>query len=519
MQNAKCKHYVVCSTGVNVATTFTPLSRTQVLFAFCIFNFAFLAAACGAKTPPAIITPPPVDNTRQLQTDLIAATKMPGVQRATWGIAVQSLARSERLFDLNPQILMVPASVAKLVSVATAVDAVGWDYRFTTTLRATGPIEGGALHGDLLVVGSGDPAIGGRGGDDFTAWIDALKGAGIHRIDGRIVGVDDSYEEPRPGFAWSWDDLGYSTGAIFGALNLAENRLTVTVAPGAVAGAPTSLAFNVDAQDLPITNRSITGAPGSMTLVWPEMRPGETMLTIAGSVPAGGMPATLTVSAGNPTAWFARMLRRRLIASGIEVAGPAVDGDDVSITSPDAAAILHTYRSHPLSEIAQPLLKESINLYGEAVQRLNASGPPPRTNDQALEGIKQRLVSWGVSADAFQLVDGSGLSRRDVLAPEALLTVLTRMYDPAGHSPWMTALPIAGIDGTLAARMKGTPGENTIRAKTGTMSNVRSLAGYATARSGEVLAFVAIVNNFEGTGAQANAALDAIAVRLASFSR
>jgi serine-type D-Ala-D-Ala carboxypeptidase/endopeptidase (penicillin-binding protein 4) len=444
---------------------------------------------------------------------------MPGVQRATWGVAVQSLSRNERVFDLNAQTLLVPASVAKLVSVATAAEAVGWDYRFTTTMRASGPVDDGALHGDLLIVGGGDPAIGGRGGDDLNAWIDALKTAGVKRIDGRIVGVDDAYEDPRPGFAWSWDDLGYSTGAIFGALNLAENRLTVTVNPGAFAGASTSLAFNVEAQDLPITNRSVTGAPGTTALVWPEMRPGETTLTIAGSVPVGGMPATLTVSAGNPTAWFARVLRRRLVSSGIDVAGPAVDADDVSIAPPDAAAIVYTYRSHPLAEIAQPLLKESINLYGEAVQRLNAAGPPPRSNDQALEGIKQRLTSWGISADAFQLVDGSGLSRRDVLAPEALLNVLSRMYDPSANSPWMRALPIAGIDGTLAARMKGTPGENNVRAKTGTMSNVRSLAGYATSRGGEVLAFVAIVNNFEGSGAQANAALDAIAVRLASFSR
>jgi D-alanyl-D-alanine carboxypeptidase/D-alanyl-D-alanine-endopeptidase (penicillin-binding protein 4) len=444
---------------------------------------------------------------------------MPGVQRATWGVAVQSLSRNERVFDLNAQTLLVPASVAKLVSVATAAEAVGWDYRFTTTMRASGPVDDGALHGDLLIVGGGDPAIGGRGGDDLNAWIDALKTAGVKRIDGRIVGVDDAYEDPRPGFAWSWDDLGYSTGAIFGALNLAENRLTVTVNPGAFAGASTSLAFSVEAQDLPITNRSVTGAPGTTALVWPEMRPGETTLTIAGSVPVGGMPATLTVSAGNPTAWFARVLRRRLVSSGIDVAGPAVDADDVSIAPPDAAAIVYTYRSHPLAEIAQPLLKESINLYGEAVQRLNAAGPPPRSNDQALEGIKQRLTSWGISADAFQLVDGSGLSRRDVLAPEALLNVLSRMYDPSANSPWMRALPIAGIDGTLAARMKGTPGENNVRAKTGTMSNVRSLAGYATSRGGEVLAFVAIVNNFEGSGAQANAALDAIAVRLASFSR
>jgi D-alanyl-D-alanine carboxypeptidase/D-alanyl-D-alanine-endopeptidase (penicillin-binding protein 4) len=519
MQNSKCKHFVVCYRGVDVAAAFTPLFRTHVLFAFCILHFAFLAASCGSKQPPALVSGPPVDNTRQLQTDLIATTKMPGVQRATWGIAIRSLTRDEQLFELNAQTLMVPASVAKLISVATAADAVGWDYRFATTLRATGPIDAGVLQGDLLVVGSGDPAIGGRGGDGLAAWIAALRSVGIHRIDGRIVGVDNSYEEPRPGFAWSGDDLGYSTGAIFGALNLAENRLAVTVTPASVAGEPTTLAFNVDDQDLPIVNRSVTGAPGSAPLVWPEMRPGETTLTVAGALPAGGTPKMLTVSAGNPTVWFARLLRRQLLAAGIEVSGPAVDGDDVHIGSPDAAAILYTYWSHPLAEIAAPLLKESINLYGEAVQRLNASGPPPHTNDQALEGEKQRLLSWGIAPDAFQLVDGSGLSRRDVLAPDALLIVLTRLYDPTGASPWMTSLPIAGVDGTLAARMKGTPGENNVHAKTGTMSNIRSLAGYVTTRGGEALAFVAMVYNFEGRGEQANAGLDALAVRLASVSR
>src|SRR5262249_9428563 len=150
-------------------------------------------------------------------------------------------------------------------------------------------------------------------------------------------------------------------------------------------------------------------------------------------------------------------------------------------------------QSKPLSDIAQPMLKESINLYGEAVERLNGAGLPPRTNDQALEGGKRRLLSWGVPADAFQLVDGSGLSRRDVLAPATLLAVLIRMYDSGGTSAWMRGLPVAGVDGTLAARMKGTAAENNVLAKTGTMSNVRSLAGYVKTRDGEPLAFVVMV--------------------------
>ncbi len=446
---------------------------------------------------------------------------MPGVQRATWGVVVQSLARNDRLVELNARTLMVPASVAKIVSVATAVDAVGWDYRFATTLRAAGPVADGVLQGDLLIVGSGDPAIGGRGGDDLSTWVAALKTAGIRRINGRIAGVDDVFEEPRPGFAWSWDDLGYSTGAIFSALNLAENRLTVTVSPGALAGSPTAIAVNPEAQDVPLMNRSVTGAAGSQQLLWPEIRPGETQLTVAGSIPVGARPAALSVAAGNPTAWFAGVLRRQLIASGIDVGGGAVDADDIVASDflPDEAAILYTYHSHPLSDIAQPLLKESINLYGEAVERLNAAGPLPHTNDQALDGMKQRLLMWGIPADGFQLVDGSGLSRRDVLAPDTLLAILVRMYDQRGMSPWMTGMPIAGVDGTLDARMKGTPAENNVRAKTGTMSNVRSLAGYVRTRDGEPLAFVIMMNNFEGTPAQALAAIDAIAVRLASFSR
>ena len=120
MQNSKCKHGVVCSIGVKVAATFTPFSRTSVLFEICILNLALLAAACGKASPPLVKPPPPPTATQQLQNDLIADTRMPGVQHAIWGVSVRSLARSEQLFELNAHTLLVPASVAKLVSVATA---------------------------------------------------------------------------------------------------------------------------------------------------------------------------------------------------------------------------------------------------------------------------------------------------------------------------------------------------------------------------------------------------------------
>jgi len=287
-----------------------------------------LTSAC-ARTAPILLPLPPVDSLQTLRTEIAAAVTMPGVQRGAWGIVVHSLARDERLFELNPATLLVPASASKLVSVASAAEAVGWDYRFETTLRGTGPVVDGTLRGDLLVIGSGDPAIGGRAGDDLGPWVAALKAQGIRRIDGRVVGDDDAVEEPRPQLAWAWDDLGYTTGAMFGALNLAENRMVVTVFPGPTDGAPTALGVEPHAGHRPLANRTATGPAGSMQLLWPEQRPGETFLTIAGTIPAGAAAARVFVSTGNPTLWFASVLRNQLVTKGIDVTGQAFDVDDV----------------------------------------------------------------------------------------------------------------------------------------------------------------------------------------------
>jgi serine-type D-Ala-D-Ala carboxypeptidase/endopeptidase (penicillin-binding protein 4) len=455
-----------------------------------------------------------------LRRDLVAYTRMTGVERGAWGIVVHSLTRDERLFDLNSGTLLVPASTAKLVSAASAADAVGWDYRFETVVAATGPIRNGTLHGDLVVRGSGDPSIGARGGPDLADWVARLRALGIRRIEGRIIGDDNAVEEPRPALAWAWDDLGYATGAIFGALNLAENRITVTVTAGATDGGPTTVRAASEAAHRAIANRTDTGPRGSPVRLWPEQRPGEEMLTIAGSIPAGAPPVTLTVSAGNPTLWFATALRALLLRGDIDVTGGAYDIDDLD-PPPDERRmqILFTHTAPPLRELALPLLKDSINVYGEAFLRLNAAPGAFPTNDAALEGLAGRLDAWGVPADAWQLVDGSGLSRRNTITADAIWLVLRQMYDPTGRSPFMTALPVAGVDGTLAARMRSTPAAGNVRAKTGTMTNIRTLAGYVVTRDGEPLAFVILLNNFEGTGALANQAVDAIAVRLAGFSR
>ena len=491
--------------------------RRTAAFAFCLLQFALLSCSKAAPATAPATTLTPLD---RLRLDITQATQTSGVQRGAWGVVVHSLDRNERLFELQPRTLLVPASVAKLATVATAAEAVGWDYRYETALQGTGPIADGVLKGDLIAVGSGDPSIGGRGGEDFSAWIAALQAAGIRRIEGRVIGDDDRVEEPRPQLAWAWDDLGYPGGALFGALNYAENRMTVTITPGPASGTPAALRVDPQASARPLANRVVTGAAGSAQQIWPEQRPAEPFLTIAGSIPAGATAARLAVAVGNPTIWFASVLRNRLQAAGIEVTGDAWDIDDVT-PPPDRtlAQVLYTHRSKPLRDIVLPVLKDSLSLHAEAIMRLNAAPGGPMTNDVALDGFGRRLTAWGIAPSSQQMVDGSGLSRRDAISAETVLAILQHMHTTATPTPFTAALPVAGIDGTLAERMRNTPAAGNVRAKTGTMSNIRSLAGYATTRDGETLAFVAIVNNFEGTGAVANQALDAIAVSLASFSR
>jgi len=501
------------------ATSRSIAPANHLLCASCILHFALLVSAGCARSPVAVAPSPPVDPVAQLRNDITIATHAPGVQRAAWGIVVQSLDTGERLFELNPTTLLVPASTLKLVSLAAAVDAVGWQFSFTTNLRTTEPIAD-VIEGDLIVQGTGDPSLGGRGGRDISDLVDRVKAAGVRRINGRVIGDDNLVEEPRPQLAWAWDDLGYATGALFGALNYAENRMEVTVQPGGAPGDLPMLRVEPRAASRPIQNRTTTGPAGSPPLVWPEQRPGEPFLTIAGSVPAGAVPTRIQVSVGNPTLWFATTLRHALVTAGIAVAGEAFDIDDAVVGAAwESAATFSSVPSASLAELARPLLKDSINLYGEAVLRLSARRGVFPTNDAALAGLRETLDRWGVRQDAWQIVDGSGLSRRNAVAPEVLVAVLRRMYDPSGGSPWMNAMPIAGRDGTLADRMRGTAAEANVRAKTGTMSNIRTLAGYVRTRDDEALAFAIMVDNFEGAGSTAVQAIDSIAVRLAEFSR
>jgi D-alanyl-D-alanine carboxypeptidase/D-alanyl-D-alanine-endopeptidase (penicillin-binding protein 4) len=482
---------------------------------------ALLAASCAAG--PARAVHPAAPAVPTLQSDIDAILNDPALARGTWGVVVASLKSGERLYARNAEKLLMPASNMKIVTLAAAADALGWDYRYETRLYTAGRIENGTLAGDLVVVGSGDPSLGTLDGSAdavFGEWADRLRQLGIRTIAGRLVGDDTAFEPQTLGFGWSWDDLPDDYAAGVGALQFNENAVRVLVAPGPRPGDQAAISAEPAESGVEIVGLATTGnGPTSLSA---RRLPGSQRLEVGGTIAAGAAPSVLTVAVDNPTLFFVRSLRRALIARGIDVRGPAVDIDDAGErprTNPAEPIIVH--RSPPLSTLAVRLMKASQNQYAETF--LKTIGRPQGSPASASAGraaAQQIFDRWGVHAGDLIQRDGSGLSRYDYVTADAIVRILAHVYaDPKLRAPFEASLPIAGRDGSLASRMKGTAAEGNARAKTGSMSNVRGLSGYVSAADGEPLAFSILANNFETAADVINKAADAIVVRLANERR
>ena len=267
-------------------------------------------------------------------------------------------------------------------------------------------------------------------------------------------------------------------------------------------------------------NPEVLPAPPDLLSVWPVPR--SAALELRGRAPLGSATIVRNVSVPNPTLYFVSALREALIRNGIDVQGPAIDGDETDVSLDRAKATpLAERQSVPLNEIARTMMKMSQNLFAETL--LKTVGNPLGTGGSAAAGretILRTLASWGVSGSEIRLVDGSGLSRYNLITPAALTAVLAHVYrDERLRGPFLEALPVAGVDGTLQNRMKGTPAEGNARAKSGSLSNVRSLAGFVGTADGEMLTFAVIANNYGIAPPAVDSATDAIVVALAGFTR
>ncbi len=330
-------------------------------------------------------------------------------------------ADGELIYRRNATQLLHPASAMKLLTLAAAVERLGWDFRFETTVRATTPLErGGVIRGDLVIAGSGDPTIARRhdGSATLTRWADRLWELGVRRIEGRVIGDGSASGETLLGSGWQWDDLASGYAAPISALSYNENTAELTVAPAVSAGARASVAVGDTAAGLSVSNQIRTVDTGSARRITLERTLDGSRVELRGEVPLGYTPFKLSVAVTNPPLYFARALRERLIARGIVVAGAARSADTAPPgPAPAAAPVLIRHRSPPLREMAVTLMKVSQNLYAELVLRALA-GYAHRQDGQWMQFVilANNFAGSLSSADVDRMID-SAVNRLVVSEP------------------------------------------------------------------------------------------------------
>jgi serine-type D-Ala-D-Ala carboxypeptidase/endopeptidase (penicillin-binding protein 4) len=483
----------------------------------------------------------------------------PELAPAMIGIKVVSLDTGRVLFEENAGKLFVPASNMKIYTVAAALDRLGADYRYTTSVYAQElPDKKGKLRGDLVLYGRGDPTFSTRfnGGDYFKA-IDELAArvvaAGVRQVEGDFVGDESYFTGPPRSPGWEWDDLQWYYGADVSALTVNNNALDLSVKPGARVGdsavvttGPNSPIIRVvvprgtdEVADAPhfltFINRVTTAPRGTKRDLSVHRPLGQNFIEVAGQIPEGDPGYTGSVAAARPALLFASMLRAALEKQGVSIKGrtrivaapmrrqpepPSVAGQPLKNPYPVEIA---KRESPPMSEIAAQTMKPSENLYTELMLRTLGKQFPPAdpkltSAEAGLSVIRTFLNEAGVNTAHLAFVDGSGLARQNLITAESTVQLLVYMSKHRHAPAWRDAQPVAGVDGTLRGRMRNTVAAGNVRAKTGTLNNVSGLSGYVTSAAGERLAFSIIVNHYPDDNPPRQNYMDAIAVLLASFA-
>ncbi|MGE0145034.1 MAG: D-alanyl-D-alanine carboxypeptidase/D-alanyl-D-alanine-endopeptidase [Planctomycetota bacterium] len=446
---------------------------------------------------------------------LSALLAEPALDGARIGVIVRDLRDDRVVAEHDSNYGFMTASNMKLVSIAVALESLGADFRFATTLVTAAQIHDGVLDGDLVLVGSGDPTFGGRQekGDGlavFDRMIAELKSThGLRRINGHVVGDDDVQPDEVMGEGWAWNYQGDSYAAQVGGLCFAENCATLAIEPGEV-GSPASVRVLPTTSLLTLQGRVETAEREQQRTAWATRERGRNVVRLGGAIPAGARPFRTSVSVENPTLHAATALRDRLIASGIEVGGAAIDRDDLPTITERYGddRVLAVHESEPLDEILVTLGKVSQNLYAEQVLRAAAGGNRGMT--AAAGHAKRVLEEFGVDTKGMRIADGSGLSRLDLVKPAQLEDLVRAMWRSPGREDFLRTLPVGGVDGTLASRFRDPALRGRVVAKTGNISGVTALSGYILSANPEEppLTFSILINNFTCPTSAAKEAMD-----------
>ena len=500
--------------------------RTAILSYVVLFGLQLCNVLAREPKPPATLA--------ELQQRIQQHVSQPKYDAALWGVKIVSLDSGKTVFERNPQKLCSPASNCKLYTVALALDRLGADYRIKTSLYAKArPSKSGRLGGDLIVYGRGDPTINARvhGGDIYQALeplVAALTHAGVKRIAGDLVADESYFRGPPFGSGWVWDDLEYYYGAEISALTINDNVLVASVKPGARVGAPCNLSLSPATPWLTLSNRTETTGTGEKRTIQFYRPLEESVVYVSGEMPLGEAGYTNEVTLHNPASLFGSFFKQALARHGIKVAGKlrTVNWLDRQAQPMDYSKLVELgyVESLPMRDIAREVQKPSQNLYADLLlahvgekTRDADSRPDETSEDLGVRALNKFLAEVGIQKGETFFEEGSGLSRDNLACPNATVALLQFMSRHKCAEDYIAALPIAGVDGTLRNRMKGTPAAGNVRAKTGTLRWANSISGFVTTAAGEHLAFSLMLNRYYELR-PARGDLDTIVVMLAGFT-
>ncbi len=426
------------------------------------------------------------------------------------GICVVDVESGQVIASNEDQRSMIPASNLKVLTTATAIGLLGADFRFKTELRYSGTIDAnGVLNGNVWIVGYGDPTLGSdqmEEAEDLSAVMTkfrmALQQKGIRKINGHIIGEDSYFTSSVNAPNWHWIDIGNYYGAGVWGLNIHENLYYLHFQQSSRLGStPAVASVEPSIPELRFINDITSAGSGTGDNAYIYGAPFSYERYLRGTIPVGNGRFTIKGAMPDPPLFAARELEACLQAVGILTSESALSSRQAKLrgTELGESNILVTHYSPTLEQIVERANIKSVNLYCETLLKtLGKEKGKEGSIDGGIDVVKDFWEGRGMSFKGIFLEDGSGLSARNVVTANFLANLLRKIaLDKKIFDPIYNSLPIAGQSGGMKYLLRGTAAAGKVRAKTGTLGRVRAFTGYATTRSGKLLAFSMMANDYE----------------------
>jgi len=420
-------------------------------------------------------------------------------------ICIIDASNGEVIADYSAGKSLSQASVMKLITTSASLELLGPDYTFNTILGYTGRIKKSTktLKGNLIIKGGGDPALGSERFNEhyehfIEKWVEEVSKLGIRRIKGRVV-TDDSYYDYKPVPPnWSWEDIGNYYGAGVYGLSIYDNTLKIHLRTGDTGSIPLIIGMEPSGSGFEYLNYLLASGSSDQGFVYSA--PYSNNGWISGTIPVNTEDFALPASINNPPLLAARILSEKLHSAGIKVKNGPSSIRALPQLKPHSIKVITRTISPPLSEIIEVLNHISFNLYAEhLIKELGKVYKGEGSTRAGTEVVIEFLDSIGIETSGMFIEDGSGLSPQDAINSRELASLLLYMKNDSEHfQEFFNSLPEAGKEGTLKNVFKDPLFDSRLRAKSGTLTRVKSYAGYFTTISGKEMIFSIIVNNFTG---------------------